>query len=150
MEKLELTDVDYGNLAKALRKVDFFAPMTIGQLEMILPYILLVRYAPGETIFSQGDIGDAFYIVYDGKVNVRVKKFLVFSKAVAELGEGAFFGEMALLSSEPRNATLVAQESTRLFVLLSRDFQFVLKKNPEFAEEMRKIAEQRKFMSRNQ
>lgn len=150
MEKLEMTDVDYGNLAKALRTVDFFAPMTIGQLEMILPYILLVRYGPGETVFHQGDVGDAFYILYDGSVQVRLKTFLFFSKPVAELGAGSFFGEMALLSSEPRNATIVSNAQTRLFVLLSRDFQYVLKKNPEFAEEMRKIADRRKFMSQHQ
>jgi len=150
MEKLQMTDTDYGNLAKSLRKVDFFAPMTIGQLEMILPYILLMRYKPGEKVFSQGDVGDAFYIIYDGSVKVRLKTFLFFSKAVAELPAGSVFGEMALLSAEPRNATIVAQESTRLFVLLSRDFQYVLKQNPEFAEEMRKIADQRKFMSDRQ
>lgn len=147
MEKLKLTDTDYGNLAKNLRKVDFFAPMTIGQLEMILPYILLIRFDPGETVFSQGERGDAFYILYDGSVEVRVKTFLFFSRAVAVLGAGSFFGEMALLSDEPRNASILAQEETRLFVLLSRDFQYVLKQNPEFAEEMRKIADQRKFMS---
>ena len=150
MEKLEMTDVDYANLAKALRTVDFFAPMTIGQLEMILPYILLMRYAPGETVFRQGDLGDAFYIVYDGGVQVRLTTFLFFSKPVAELPAGSFFGEMALLSDEPRSATLVATSSTRLFALLSRDFQDVLKKNPEFAEEMRKISDRRKFMSQHQ
>ncbi len=144
MEKLELTDLDYGHLATSLRKVDFFAPMTIGQLEMILPYILLMRYTSGESVFNQGDVGDAFYILYDGSVKVRVNTFLFFSKPVADLGPGSFFGEMALLSSEPRNASIVAQETTRLFVLLSRDFQYVLKQNPEFAEEMRKIADQRK------
>jgi len=147
VEKLEMTDADYGSLAKNLRKVDFFAPMTIGQLEMILPYILLMQYSPGETVFSQGDVGDAFYIVDSGAVSVRVRSYLIFSRSLAELKSGSFFGEMALLEKEARNATIVAVEQTRLFVLLSRDFQYVLKQNPEFAEEMHKIADKRKFIS---
>lgn len=150
MEKLTMTDPDFAALAKAMRKVDFFAPLTLGQLEQIIPYIMLCRYQAGETVFSQGDPGDAFYIVLDGSVSVRLKRFLFLTKTVAQLGPGDFFGEMALLSSDPRSATVVCEADTRLFVLLSADFSFVLKKNPAFAAEMKKVADRRKFMSRSQ
>jgi CRP-like cAMP-binding protein len=151
MEKLKMTEADYAQLAKVLRKVDFFAPMTIGQLEMILPYILLYSYQAGETVFKQGGEGDAFYIIRDGKVGVSVKKgFFSFAKEVAQLGEGGFFGEMALLTSEARTATVKCVEDARLFVLTSADFQYVLKKNPSFEDEIRKIAERRKFQSKNE
>ena len=150
MEKLTMTDSDYGALAKAMRKVEFFAPLTLGELEQIVPYIMLCRYKPGETVFRQGDPGDAFYIIMDGSVSVRLKKMIFLTKTVATLGPGAFFGEMALLSKDPRSATVVSEAESRLFVLLSADFGFVLKKNPAFAAEMAKLSERRKFMSRQQ
>jgi trk system potassium uptake protein TrkA len=148
MQKLELGDAEVGILARILRKVDFFSPLTVGQLDQVLPHVRLYAFDAGETVFKQGEAGDAFYIVYKGKVSVRIKKgFLSFSKTVAALGEGSFFGEMALLTKEPRSATVVSEEPTQLFVLIATDFQFVLQENPATASEMKRIADRRKFES---
>lgn len=148
MEKLTMGDTEYGLLARVLRKVDFFAPMTIGQMEKVLPYIMLYSYSPDEKVFKQGSVGDAFYIVHQGRVAVLIKKgFFSFAKTVTTLGAGDFFGEMALLSTDSRSATVMALEPTRLFVLLQADFQFILKENPAFHEEVKKIAARRKFAS---
>src|SRR5579884_2164697 len=131
-----------------LRGVDFFAPLTVGQLDSVLPHIRLYAFDPGETVFKQGDVGDAFYIVYKGKVSIRIKKGLFsFTKTVATMGEGAFFGEMALVSQAPRSATVVAEDAAQLFVLVAGDFQFVLSQNPGTAAEMKRIADRRKFES---
>ena len=119
MEKLTMAEADFTHLARAMRKVAFFAPLRMEQLEAILKYIMLCRYKVGETVFKQGSPGD-------------------------------FFGEMALLDKDPRSATVVCEQPTRLFVLLSADFAFVLRENPAFADEMRRLAEQRKFMSRRE
>jgi CRP-like cAMP-binding protein len=148
MDKLKMSDQHFRDLARILRKVEFFAPMTMGELEGILPYIMLCRFKDAETVFKQGEEGDAFYIIESGKVGVHVKKgFFSFAKKVAELKAGEFFGEMALISKDKRNATIQCEGETQLFVLLSIDFQMVLAQNPTFAEEMRKIAERRRFMS---
>lgn len=149
MERLTVGDAELGILARMMRKVDFFAPLTVGDLETILPAIMLYSYGGGETVFAQGDKGDAFYIVYNGKVAVRVKAgWLGFNKTVKELGPGEFFGETALLSSDPRNATVRCVEPSQLFVLVSADFQTVLKRNPAAASEMHRISERRKFESK--
>ena len=148
MRKLVLGDAEVGILARMLRKVDFFAPLTVGQVDQVLPHIRLYEYGAGETVFRQGDPGDAFYIVYKGKVSIRIKKgFLSFSQTVASLGDGTFFGEMALISADPRSATVVCDEPTQLFVLVSGDFKFVLAENPATAAEMKRIADRRKFES---
>ena len=104
MKRLEVGGTELGILSKLMRKVDFFAPLTVGQLEEVLSHVMLFSYDPGETVFRQSDPGDAFYIVYKGKVDVRLKGFLWLKKTVASLGEGDFFGEIALVSSDPRNA----------------------------------------------
>ncbi|MDE2143959.1 MAG: cyclic nucleotide-binding domain-containing protein [Elusimicrobia bacterium] len=147
MERITISGPDIGALAKMMQKVDFFSPLTVGQLEKVLPHVMLDSYAAGETVFRQGDAGDAFYIVYAGKVEIRLKRMLFLSKTVASLGEGAFFGEGALLSQETRNASVVCVEPSRLFTLLAADFQFILNENPAAAAEMRSIAAQRKFVS---
>ncbi|MBI5243125.1 MAG: cyclic nucleotide-binding domain-containing protein [Elusimicrobia bacterium] len=148
METVKMSDQDVRDLARILRKVDFFARMTMGELDKILPYVMLCRFAAGDVVFKQGDSGDAFYIVKGGRVGVVLKKgFFSLKKRVAELKAGDFFGEMALLSREKRNATILCEEETLLFVLMSVDFETVMHQNPAFAEEMAKIAERRRFMS---
>ncbi|MFH1726007.1 MAG: cyclic nucleotide-binding domain-containing protein [Elusimicrobiota bacterium] len=150
MQKLEMNEMDYGRLASAMRRVDFFAPLTVGQLEMVLPYVLYCRYRSGERVCKQGDRGDAFYVVRDGAVSVRVRSRLLLTREVARLGAGEFFGETALLTDDPRNATVVCAAPTRLFVLLTTDFRYVFANNPQFAAKVRKIAETRQFIAQHQ
>ena len=147
MKQLEVGASELGILAHMLHKIEFFTPLTVGQLERVLPYIRLNSYAAGETVFRRGDAGDAFYIVYQGSVQVRLPRLLLLSKTVATLQKGDFFGEMALISAEPRNATIVAAEPTQLFTLLSDEFQLILSENPAAAQEMKRISARRKYDS---
>jgi CRP-like cAMP-binding protein len=149
MERIPLGSAELGVLAGMLRKVEFFSPLTVGQLDKVLPHVMLCRCRAREKVFRQGDPGDAFYIVYQGKVEVRLRRRLILSKTVATLGPGQFFGETALVSDAPRNATVVCPEPTLLFTLISEDFKFVLHENPAAAEKMRSIAAQRTFVSKH-
>ncbi|MBI5239914.1 MAG: cyclic nucleotide-binding domain-containing protein [Elusimicrobia bacterium] len=150
MVKLRVGEAEMGVLARTLHKVEFFSPLTVGQLEMVLPYISLYGYDSGETVFRQGEVGDAFYIVHTGQVAVQVRKSLFFKKTVATLGPGSFFGEIALVSRTPRNATIKALEPAQLFTLVAADFDFVLKQNPAAKAEMERIAARRQFESSHQ
>ncbi len=147
MRRLEVGPGELGILASMLRKVEFFAPLTVGQLEKVLPHVRIHAFCARETVFRQGEAGDAFYIVYEGSVEVRLRRFGIFSKTVATLRPGDFLGEIALISKEPRTAGIVAAEPTKLFALIAADFQFVLRENPAAAAEMRRISERRKFDS---
>lgn len=148
MKRLKLGDAEVGTLAHMLRRVDFFSPLTVGDMEHVLPFVLMESFEAGETVFKQGSAGDAFYIVESGKAEVWVKKgFFSFPQIVATFGPGDFFGEMALISTEKRTATITCVEASRLFALVAADFQFVLKKNPKAAAEMERIAARRKFSS---
>ncbi|MEK7388758.1 MAG: cyclic nucleotide-binding domain-containing protein [Elusimicrobiota bacterium] len=150
MKKLNIDSKELGVLASMMRKVEFFTPLTIGQLDKILPTIMLYHYDKGETVFSQGQKGDAFYIIYQGAVEIRLNRWLVMSKTVASLKPGDFLGEIALISDEPRTATVVCAEPAKIFVLTAEDFRFVLNENPAAASEMRRIAARRKFDTSHQ
>lgn len=149
VKQLSIGSDELGLLARMLRGVDFFTPLTVGQLEQILPHIMLYSFGAGERVFKQGEAGDAFYIVYKGSVEVKIKfSWWRPAKTVAKMGQGQFFGEIALISNEPRTATLDCAEPSELFVLIARDFQSVLGQNPAAAEEMARIAARRKFQSK--
>lgn len=147
MERLPLTEADYAKLAQLLRRVDLFSALTVGQLESILPSVLFYEYRARERVVSQGEPGDALYLIHAGTAEVRSRRWLLFSRRLAELGPGDFFGEMALLSQERRSATVVCREPCRFFVLLASDFRFILEKDPALAGQMRRTADRRRFLS---
>ena len=147
MKKIPFGPGELGILAGMARKVQFFSPLTISQLERVLPHVMQCVFKPGETVFNKGQVGDAFHIVYKGKVAIKLPRFLLPAKTVATLGPGQFFGEIALISNERRNASVVCVEQTHLFTLMAADFEFILNENPEAADAMRAVAAQRKFIS---
>jgi glucose-6-phosphate 1-dehydrogenase len=93
----------------------------------------------GEEIVRKGDIGQEMYFVSRGTVEVVDGD----GKIVKVLGEGDFFGELALLSSQPRTATVRAATPCDLFVLDKGDFTRALKEYPQFADSVLEVARTR-------
>ncbi|MBM4299059.1 MAG: cyclic nucleotide-binding domain-containing protein, partial [Deltaproteobacteria bacterium] len=87
-------------------------------------------FAAGVTIFRQGDQGDAFYLIQAGTVQVVVDSGAGNSETVAVLGPRDWFGEMALMSGEPRSATIVAIKDATLWRLSREDWDELIKKDP--------------------
>jgi CRP-like cAMP-binding protein len=115
----------------------------LNELDELIGHLRMIRVQKGYEIIKQGDPGDAFYLIAQGKVSVWKKKAMLKSK-VADLKNDDFFGEMALISNEPRNATVVAEDVTELFVLQRYDFDKILMKNPTIAQELKKAYAERK------
>lgn len=92
----------------------------------------------GTVIIRKGDPGDAMFFVASGKVEVAT------GSEVVRLAEGSFFGEMALLTREPRSATVTALASTDLLVLDVDDFLKLLDRLPTFKEQVEEIARERR------
>jgi len=88
-------------------------------------------------IMGQGEPGDKFYLIRHGEVDVIVEKDGT-DQTVASLGEGDFFGEAALLTGEPRNATIRAKTDASLYWLGNEVFQTVMRTSASFEEELRK------------
>ncbi|MGH6692501.1 MAG: cyclic nucleotide-binding domain-containing protein, partial [Gammaproteobacteria bacterium] len=100
------------------------------------------HYEAGETIFHQGDLGDRLYVIRRGSVEV-VRD----GERLNVLGAGAYFGEMALLASKPRNATIRAVEATDVLTVAKGDFAKLLAGFPEFAGILTDLASQRAIRS---
>jgi len=100
--------------------------------------ILRARTVPaGTTIIRKGDRGDAMYLIASGSVDV--------DSAIGKvrLEEGDFFGEMALLSREPRSATVTAARATDLLVLDADDFLHLLDRRPDIGAKVQVVSQQR-------
>jgi len=141
---LPLSNENIDFLKRVLPQVDFFAPMTAEQLDFLLPFVTAAGYDYGETVFSEGDPGDAFYVIFRGAVVVKVKSgWLGGSRQVAKLILGQYFGEMALISGEPRSATVVCPEPAELLAVKAIDFALIVEQNPQVRELIERVARDR-------
>ncbi len=86
--------------------------------------------APDELVIRKGDMGNEMYFLVKGEVDVADGA----GRVISHLGPGSFFGEMSLLLSEPRSASIRAMTYCELFVLEKADFNRVLRDHPHFAQ----------------
>jgi len=130
------------------------APILLGAaiLMMILVIIAKLRkrhslfefatFDPGELVFRQGDPADCAYFVRDGSVEV-VQFADGAEKVLAKLAPGDLFGEMALINSTPRNATVRTLSKTTLAVVGKQNFMTMLKLMPNTQEDIMKTVKER-------
>ena len=91
----------------------------------------------GAVICRKGETGDRMFFIVEGRVSVATPN-------PVELGSGSFFGEMALISGEPRLATVSAATEVSLLSLYAVDFQMLCGSSPEIADIIRKTALERR------
>ena len=109
-----------------LKSVPLFEHCSRRDLGRIAEITDEVAAEDGEVLITEGDRGRDFFVIISGEVEVRRK-----GRKVATLGPGTFFGEMALLSNQPRTATVSAVSPLRLLVIADRAFVDLLDAMPE-------------------
>jgi CRP-like cAMP-binding protein len=95
-------------------------------------------YAAGEVIFNEGDQGNLIYAIQLGEVQVVHN-----GEVLATLGEGELFGEMALIDSMPRSATVIALTDVRLVPVDQAHFYAMLQKTPVFGTTVMQVISNR-------
>ena len=124
-------------ICEFLQACPVFSKLTPKTLSETADRMTLERFAGGAVITRQGDPGDKFYVIRSGRVDILVDSGDG-PKPVAALGKGDFFGEAALLTGAPRNATVTAKEDLEVYALGNDDFQAVIRASATFEEELRK------------
>jgi len=99
-----------------LRRFPLFAEFTPAEVEAVTARLRRVDLCAGESLFADGDLGDAAYIVAEGIVEL-VRSRGGRYESVAVLGPGAMLGELSLVDAGPRTATCVAIEDSSLLEL---------------------------------
>jgi hypothetical protein len=107
-----------------LRGIDMFAPLPLTVVEHLATSLLGARYGAGETIVREGEPGDRFFIIAEGSAEVEGH-----GRDLARLGPGDSFGEIALLRSVPRTATVQAITDLEAYALLREDFVSAVNSN---------------------
>jgi len=121
-----------------------FAGLSAEQREVLLLHFETRRVQPGERVIRAGDKANNIYFISSGEVEVvprgRTEKI--------KLGPGAFFGEMALLTGEPRSADVTALDYCKFLTLSRRDFRQLVKKHPSIRDQIVTQASERGAMNR--
>jgi CRP-like cAMP-binding protein len=94
-----------------------------------------VRFDPGEVVYKEGDAGDSVYVVASGVVEATTQsEDRTLSRSVAYMRQGAVFGEIGVLTGQPRVATIRACQQTKLFRFEKEKFLHLLRTIPEFGD----------------
>ena len=117
-------------LADIIRSIPIFSALSREDIAKVLGKMDEVSFPSGTTIFSQGDLGDAFYLIQSGAVQVILESSAQKPEVVAILGSRDWFGEMALLSGEPRSATIRTVKDTSLWRLQRTDWDELIARHP--------------------
>jgi CRP/FNR family cyclic AMP-dependent transcriptional regulator len=102
-----------------------------------------LELAPGDFLFREGETGDKMYVLLEGNMEILLGDIVLETS-----GPGSLIGEMALIDSSPRTATVVAKTPCRLAQIDLRRFHFLVQQTPNFATHvMRTLANRLRHMN---
>jgi putative ABC transport system ATP-binding protein len=131
-----------------LQRVPLFSGLTPAHLVEVAETMKEEAHPPGMYLIRQGEVGDKFYLIKKGTVEVYVDDGTT-SRLTATLGAGEVFGEVALMEDKPRNATVVTKEDVEVYTLSKEGFHQALAASEPMREELIKVFCQRYGHARN-
>ncbi|MHB8595517.1 MAG: ABC transporter transmembrane domain-containing protein [Ktedonobacteraceae bacterium] len=126
-----------------LRDVPLFAHLDHDLLSTLARRLFIERYAAGDVIITQGEVGDKLYLIARGQVDVLASNPVGKQRSLAVLRSGDHFGEMALMYDMPRSATIRARTPVLLYSLNKDDFNELLVSLSGLREHMKHIINER-------
>ena len=130
-------------LSADLRRISIFTHMSDNRFSEILNKVELLTIPKGTIVFNEGDEGDAFYLIRNGKVNVT-SNVNGEKKLMNILSGGQFFGEISLILQEKRSATIEISTTADLVKISRNAFMEVVKKDKGMMDKLLEIAKERK------
>ena len=121
-------------ICEFLKGVEAFKNLTPHELTDVAERMTRRQFMPGEVIIREGEIGEELFLISEGEVEIDRS-----GHEVARLGSGDFFGELSLMSGDPRNATVVATKPVDTYVLGKDDFRSAIEASAGFREQLRRV-----------
>ncbi len=113
-----------------LDRISLFSELSASDLEAVTKLAVTRNFPKNTMILCEGDQSDSLYVILSGKVKVFLSDEEGKEVTLNVQGEGEYFGELALLDSAPRSASVVTLEKTRLAVISKSSFEQCMEKNP--------------------
>jgi CRP-like cAMP-binding protein len=129
--------------ANTLRRLDLFSALTDDEVEHLSHDVHYAPFAQGETITRQGAVAHFLYILHRGRVDVRLSQEAG-ETSVSTLEAPGFFGEMGLMTGEPRQASVIALSDVICYRLERDAFDQILQNRPEIAAGVSAVLAERK------
>lgn len=128
---------------ESLSRVELFQSLSPEELDRLASGVKLKVFARGEHLCRQGEAGDSFYVIHTGRVGIFSKNGSGQPVRVAQLEDGAFFGEMSLLTGAPRSATVTAETDVEVLHVSKQDFAGLLQADAGLAGKLAAALESR-------
>lgn len=122
-----------------LKRTVLFEDLTESEIERLAQSTRIQTYRAGQVIIREGRIGAAFFVIVSGSVEVVNDLNSSEPVAVATLGAGEFFGEIATLKHEIRSASVRATEDTECLVIWQVDFGSYVSRHPQVAAKLEAV-----------
>jgi small-conductance mechanosensitive channel/CRP-like cAMP-binding protein len=129
---------------RAVAELELFRSLTDDERMFVVDHLRYAPFGAGETMTRQGAVAHWLYILASGKAEVRVSGEDGTTKTVAEIGAPGFFGEMGLLTGDPRFASVVAMTDAECYRLDKEVFERILQERPELAHAMSQLLARRR------
>lgn len=127
-----------------IKGVEIFAPLSEEETEKVADAAHLRVFAPDEAIVQKDQPGGSMFVVHKGSVVIQTIDGEGNKQDVGTLREGDFFGEMSMLTGEPRSATVVAKEETQVLQIGKHCLKPILDNNPNLIDALSNIIEERR------
>lgn len=118
--------------ASKLAKIGFFSALSKSELQKVAQWTDEVEVPAGTMLASEGRFAHEFFVIEDGAAAVTQD-----GKRIAELGPGDFFGEIGLIETQRRTATVTASTPMRLVAMFEREFRQMEREMPAVADRVR-------------
>jgi CRP-like cAMP-binding protein len=143
LKRRQAVEAERAARQEAVGRVPAFAPLTAEEKEHLAEGLLHTPFVAGEAIVLQGAAANHLYVLTKGSAEVRVAVEGAAPRVVATLSAPDVFGEMGLLTGEPRRATVVAREDVECWRVTKETFYAILAARPALAEEISRLLAER-------
>lgn len=119
-------NADQNNLTQLIAEIPFFRDLAPPQVKQILPLFRRIQVQAGQVLFEEGAESQEMYLLLSGRLSVKTRR--------VDLGEilaVGVVGEMGVITGQPRSATVVASEDSRLFAIRKIGLDILLSKNTD-------------------
>ncbi|MBO6519307.1 MAG: mechanosensitive ion channel [Rhodospirillales bacterium] len=125
--------------------VEVFEPFGDAEIKQLCKHMIRHRLEPQRTVIEQGSAGDSLFIVVEGALKAEITMDDGKVIEVGRLGPGDFFGEMALLTGEPRGATITTITPSQVYEVRKEHIQPVIEQYPDIQEDLSQILTRREL-----